>query len=311
MSFECDCQTIQCNILSGVKTDWGDVLKQFENVRKHCPALREILIPEDRWPIYCKKALEPINKAGHQHVLLGAFKHGNLRRITLPVHTYLLDGEKPKALKPNYKKDLIESWMMGTTPLDRHKRVKGFNGKLAELISALWLQDQGWKIKNLEALGGAYDIEAISPTGNNTAIEVKYIGEEDSKFLKDLESMQSHKAVSGRLNHYDGYNYILFRTYEAAKQLKNFSEDRYIFIVISTSTWDFVDIAVNDKWIQHALHFFEFSKWKGSVSESFARQISKYPNIEQEINGVLNQVQTLWVIKEKSWKYNLAQVVQY
>ncbi len=47
---------------------------------------------------------------------------------------------------------------------------------------------------NLEALGGSFDIEAISPQGKSCAIEVKYIGEEDSRFKENLKSLMSGEA---------------------------------------------------------------------------------------------------------------------
>jgi len=130
----------------------------------------------------------------------------------------------------------------------------------------------------LAALGGKFDIEAISPQGIKSAIEVKYIGEEVWQFGANLKSLQSGKAVAGSFSDYSGYNYILFRIYQAAKQFEDFSGDRYVFIVISNLTWGYSEMAIECNWIRHPLHFFEFSKWKGNVPHSFAESINKYLN---------------------------------
>lgn len=311
MQFKCNCQTIKCQLVNGIKTNWSDVLNQFESVRKNCPALREIFVPEDYWPQFREKTLETLNEAGQQYILLSAFKGGNLGKITLPVHSYLLHGEEPKVLTNNYKKDLIDKWKSETTPLKRHKEARGFNGKLAELIAASWIDSGGWKIKNLAALGGAYDIEAISPGEKYSAIEVKYIGEEDWKFEEDLECLKSGEAISGSLPHYDGYNYILFKAYEATKQLYKFEfeGDRYIFIVISDLAWNCLDIAVNDNWFQHPLKFTNLasSKWKYFLSK---QKGGKYPNIEKEIKEVLNQIKEMWIIKDACWEYSLSKIIK-
>jgi hypothetical protein len=305
VQIKCDCQNVKA-----INDSWDNILNHFEAIRKNCPALKEILVPKSEWPIFRKMTPSAYDESGHRSILLGALKWGDLNKITLPVHCYLLDGEKPKdSLRKNYKKELIEKWMSEKTSLKRHQRVREFNGKLAELIASSWIESKGWVINNLEALNGSFDIEAISPQGSSSAIEVKYIGEEDWQFELNLESEQSGKAVSKVFNVYNGYNYILFRTYEAAKQLEKYSGDRYVFIVISNLTWGNLSMAIECDWIRHPLNFYEFSKWKNNVSGRFLKRINKYPNIEKEIKNVLNQIKELWIIKSDAWGYTIGKII--
>ncbi len=307
MQFGCDCQTV-----NGINNSWRNILNQFESIRKNCPALKEILVPESEWPKFRKMAPSAFEESGHRSILLGALKYGYLGKLTLPIHAHLLDGEKPKdSLIKQYKQDLIEKWMLQKTPLKRHQVVRIFNGKLAELISSSWIESHGWNIVNLEALGGSFDIEAISPHGKSCAIEVKYIGEEDWKFEEDLKSLMSSKAVGGGFNDYNGYNYILFRAYEAAKQLSNFKGDRYVFIVISNLAWDFLDMAIEDNWLQqYPSKFTDLAspKWKDFLTKK--KKEGKYQNIEADINKVLNQIKELWIIKCESWEYSLSKIIK-
>jgi hypothetical protein len=305
MQFKCACQTVKA-----INDSWSNIINHFESIRKNCPALKEIFVPESEWPRFRKMSPSAYDKSGHRSILLGALRWGNLGKITLPVHAYLLDGEIPKdSLTKQYRKDLIETWMSEKTPLERHKKVKMFNGKMAELLSSSWIESQGWKIKNLAAWGGSFDIEAISPQEKKAAIEVKWIGEEDWQFEASLKSLMSGESAGGGFNVYDGYNYILFRVYEATKQLSNFKGDRYVFIVISHLTWDFLDIAIKDNWLQQYPSKFTdlaSSKWKDFLSK---QKEKKYPNIEKEINDILYKITELWIIKSESWEYSLSKII--
>ena len=306
MQIKCACQTVVA-----INDSWSSILNHFEGIRKNCTALKEIFVPESEWPIFRKMAPSAYDESGHRSILLGALKCGELNKITLPGHRYLLDGEKPKnSLRKNYREDLIERWMSEETPLQRHRRVKGFNGKLTELITSSWLESKGWKINNLEALGGSFDIEAISPKGKDAAIEVKYIGKEDWQFEATLKSVISKKSVGGGFNIYDGYNYILFRVYEATKQLSSFKGERYVFLVISHLTWGFLDIAIKDNWLQqHPSKFTDLasSRWNDFLLK---QKEKKYPNIEKEINDILNKIKEIWIIKSDAWEYSIDKIIR-
>lgn len=306
MQIKCACQTVAAINDSC----WNCILNHFEDIRKNCAALKEIFVPESEWPVFRKMAPNAYEESDHRSILLGALKYGDLNKITLPVHRYLLDGNKPKSsLRKSYKKELIEKWMLKETPLQRHRRVRGFNGQLAELITSSWLENNGWKIENLEALGGSFDIEAISPQRNISAIEVKYIGVSDWHFELNLKSSQSGEAVAGSWSRHPGYNYLLFRIYEAAKQLEKFSGDRYVFVVISNETWWNFDFSIEDNCFRPPLHFYEFSKWKGNVSDSFKESINEHSNIENHINDTLNQIKELWIIKSDAWEYSIEKII--
>lgn len=308
MQFKCDCQTIRA-----IDGNWNNILNQFESLRRNCPALREILVPDSVWPEFSKMAPSAYDESGHRSILLGALRSGNLKKITLPIHSYLLDGEKPRdKLTNQYKKDLIEKWMSEDTPLERHRKARGYNGKLAELMSCSWIESQGWKIINLAALGGNFDIEAISPQKKKGVIEVKYIGLEDRRFEDILESLKLRKAKCTGLGFYDGYNYILLRAYEATRQLLNLKEDLYVFIVISNLAWDFLDMPVEDNWfLQRPTSFIDSAslRWKEFLSKK--KKEKKYQNIDKEIKTILNRIKELWIIKNENWEYHLSKIIKF
>lgn len=210
---------INCPCQTPISTDKENLIRDFQNLREKCPALREVFVPSDFWPDFQRIAQAPFNEAKHSYKILLALMRGYLGRITLPVHLYLLDGEKPKdGLISNYRTDLTEKWMIEKTPIKRHQKARGHEGKLAELLCSEWLERNSWELNRLAALGGSFDIEGLSPEKVQYSIEVKYIGEEDIQFEKFLGSMKSSKAVVGSKNIYDAYNYFLFRIYEASSK---------------------------------------------------------------------------------------------
>lgn len=136
------------------------------------------MVPDDIWPDFERIVQAGFDKARHWPITLKALHHGYIGRITTPLHRYLIDGNKVVSqLTPQYRKDLTEKWISEKTYLERHKKSRIFQGKLAELLAATWIENQRWTIGGLEALGAEFDIEAKSPDNLLSSIEVKYIGQ--------------------------------------------------------------------------------------------------------------------------------------
>lgn len=54
-----------------------------------CPALREVLVPDDIWADYRRISDEDLDDARHHQILLGALSNGYLSKLTLPIHRYM------------------------------------------------------------------------------------------------------------------------------------------------------------------------------------------------------------------------------
>ncbi len=302
-NLNCPCQTASL-------VNRGTLLQEFETLRALCPALREVLVPEEFWLPFREKVLKPTRGARHQFILLGGFENRFLKRITSPIHYYLLDRNKPKStLTKQYQKDLIESWMLEETPIERHRKARIFQGRLAELRSAAWLEEKKWAISGLEALGGLFDIEATSPEGIKFAIEVKFIGQEDDKFEEIQESLSSGDGVCGGFfNLYDGYNFLLFKVFEAAKQLSSSTKSRLALIVISNMTWSFLEMQIKDAWMRNRpLKFFDVEasqEWKRFLSRKKMEQ--RFVDIENELDSKVGYLHEVWFVNEGNFlEYSL------
>jgi hypothetical protein len=331
---------LDCPCLSASPIEKQYLLKEFESIREKCPALREILIPDNVWPKFREMATNS-NEAKHYPILLLALQCGYLKKITSPVHKYLLEnGKTKKQFKKEYRKDLIEKWMIPkdeSKPKDemkRHQESRGYLGKLIELQIAEWLEDQGWKVDNLEALCGELDIEASSPEGIEYAFEIKSIGQEDDKFLAVVESAipahrfkslikrlykdreEDHikrlveKCKSRTFDPYSGSNFVLFRAYEAAKQLKQSPKQRIAIIVISNMSWSFLQIPINEDWMNwHSPCFLESCfQWQ----DFFEQNKERYPEIETDLKEAITSLTELWiVIQGNNFEYSLNRKINF
>lgn len=278
-------------------------MQSFEAIRSRCAALREILVPDSIWPVFRQKATEPYDQAFHHYIVLGALRDGFLARITFPIHRFLLDTDKPKrSLTRQYKEDLVEKWMLESVPLERHRKARMFVGKLTELLMAAWLEEQGWSIDALEALGGTFDIEATSPDKISCAIEVKYIGQCDADFEDIVRKFSLGSPAGGTFEPYEPFNYLLFRIYEAAKQLLNSNTRRLVAIVISQIAWSFFELQIKQGWLQkRPLPFSQNVSSDGAAFLAKEKAKGKFSNIERDLDSVIDSLNELWIVVEQNY----------
>lgn len=288
------------------RDDLDSILTRFEAVRTNCSALHEILIPDSYWSNFQKAALASCDEACHQHILLLAFTRGFLRKITSPIHRYMIEIDKAKIrLNKNYITDLRESWMQQCSALKRHQRARTYLGKLTELQVAEWLQEQGWKISNLEAWGGNCDVEGVSPRNVECMFEVKAIGPEDNDFLRVVDSLQGRNSAD-IISPYTASNYILFRAYEASKKLCMSTKVPIACLVVAEETWYRFDIPLQKNWMRwESPRFFEEDVgWQKAIQ----RNKWSYPGSDalQRLFSGLN----IWIVKRNAdFQYSLHQTV--
>jgi hypothetical protein len=309
-------ENVRCPCQTASFAGEGTLLQEFASLRELCSALKEILVPEESWLSFCEEALKSTDAARHCFILLDAFENGFLERITSPIHRYLLEQNRPKTtLTKQYRKDLTESWMLEKSPLERHQKARIFQGRLAELRCAAWLEERKWAITGLEALGGEFDIAATSPKGIECAIEVKFIGQEDDKFEEIWESISSGDGVCGGFfNLYAGYNFLLFKVFEAANQLSTSTRRRLALIVISNMTWSFLKMQIKDTWMRdRPLRFFDVEaspEWNRFLSCKKTER--RFANIEKELNSKVGSLQEVWFVNEGNFlEYSLETKLEF
>ena len=141
---------------------------------------------------------------------------------------------------------------------------------------------------------------------------MKYIGQEDKKFQEFEKSCLTHKAVAGTIPIYDGFNYLLFRIFEAACQLQKHTDNILVFIVYSHQSWIFNDMPVIDNWIEH--NPIEFVKeasdnWSNFLAKK--KREKRYRNIESLLEKYIKNLDEIWIIQQESnLDYSLEKIVK-
>lgn len=220
-------------------------------------------------------------------------------------------------VRKQYLKDLRERWMYysDSDPMKRHQKFRSFFGKVVELQFAEWLESQGWTVSKLEALREGPDIEAKTIDGRFTSFEVKFIGQEEYDFEKLLESIKKEQEEGdggGSTSSYVAANYLLFRAYEAAKQLQKTTYDRIAVLVISEDdhTWStrFKDLIKNN-WIdwKNPTFFSGDDKWE----EFLTGQKTRYPNLKDDLKTALGSLNAVWIVGHSNHQFKLKIEISY
>ena len=288
MVINCDCISAQTSV------ERSHDFCAFEELRRNCTALRNVLIPEEYWASYKNFCLANRDEAQHQPVLWLAYRRGYLAKFTGPVHNFIIEG-KPRSntVTNQYYKDLAERWYMKKDFFERYKISRMFQGRLAELRFAMWLHQTGWKIVCLEAYGGMFDVEAQSPEGAQTVFEVKYFAKEESRFRLGVEALDNDVS-SGWVSLYSQIDYLLCRTYEAAQQLKGADQARVAALVLAD--YSTVKLQLEYGWI----------RWDGpslyrrdqDIEQFLVKFSRKYPKFEEQMDSWFRSLNQIWILED-------------
>lgn len=289
MAITCACQTVD-------EVDHAVALETLATIRDECPVLSDIILPNSVWPWFEEWHRRPDEVAWHCSVTLLALQRQCLNRVTSPIHRFLFDGNTVlPTVSQNYTADLRERWVRYADPTERHQKSRMFRGRVVELQYASWLEDNGHRINALEALGGSSDIVTVSPDGAETAVEVKFIGVEDGDFITLLEAIAVGPTASV-VSPYAPLNYLLFRAYEAAKQLGKAAGRRIVTVIIDGVGWDRFQMQLEDGWIDWAKpHFMgEDAAWATFLDG----QKTRYPGLPDDLAAVLHSVDAVWILTQ-------------
>ncbi|TDJ52321.1 MAG: hypothetical protein E2O43_04465 [Nitrospina sp.] len=225
----------------------------------------------------------------HRSIVLLGLERGYLGKITSPIHKFILNNS---LTTQDYKSSLNETWLFAEEGLERNKIFKIFIGKLSELCYANYLEDNGYKIKNLEAWGGPFDISA-SKKGKTFDFEAKFIGLSDDNFANIVDELAGNpKGYSWDAN--EANDYLLLRIYESAKQLEGSGASKKFSVMIIDKMTDFkFKIKKQDDWLK------PFNKprfrFYNDTNPFFQEQIKKYPDIMDDLESTLSTLSSIQI----------------
>jgi hypothetical protein len=278
-------------------------IKDFSEMRDKCPALREVLLPDSIWQQFRDWHSRPDDVAAHCSIVLLAFRRGYLGRVTAPIHRYIVSsaGVLP-GVRKQYVKDLRERWMLHGDPIKRNRLARIFRGRLVELQFAVWLESQSHKVVGLETTREGPDIETVSSDGIANTFEVKFIGVEDADFTSFLQSIAGLQA-GGSVSPYTAMNYLLFRAYEAARQLRAVTGTKTVVVVIDDTTWCRFAMQLTGHWINWANpQFFsgEFVSQEDDWNAFFTEQRKHHPYLPNDLAPALQEIHSVKIFRQTS-----------
>ena len=193
-----------------------------------------------------------------------------------------------------YVTDLRETWMLDPDPGTRNRLCRTFRGRVIELQVAARLEDCGHVIVGMEATRQGPDIETISFAGP-TAFEVKFFGQADEDYLVLLHAMQNGPS-GGPVSLPGPINYLLFRVYEAARQLRRTTDQKKTaIVVIDEMGWHRFNMQLKHNWIDWASPQFlgHRSEWEGLLS------LQKQPSgLPSNLGATIHELNSLQIFRQ-------------
>lgn len=287
MMLECECTRKRI-------PDRSTALRDFEVVRQKCSALQQVMIPDEIWPKYFSFCNSQKDEALHCPIGFLAYCRGLLGNFTAPIHRFLLEGLPPeRQVTRQYQMDLVENWILQGNYKSRYEKSRILQGRWGELCFALWLEQAGWRIKDLEAYGGPFDVEAVSSEGTKSAFEVKYLGKEE--FLFELSvTANLHGGVAGSSGSvYPPLDYLLYRLYVAGRKLHGY-RGRKIAVAILTDYEQYFETPLEESWIDWGRpQFTHHAKDIPFLAEKFVDK----PRLEEDVQRYIVSIDEIWIFQ--------------
>lgn len=288
MVLECECNRKRI-------PDRSMVLRDFELVRQKCSALHQVVIPDNIWPKYFSFCNSEKDEALHCPIAFLAYSRGFLGNFTAPIHRFLLEGPPPeRKVTKQYQKDLLEDWFLQSNYKSRFEKSRIFQGRWGELCFALWLDQAGWRIENIEAYGGPFDVEAISSMGTKCAFEVKYLGNEECLFELRVTANLRGGVAGKSMPVYPPLDYLLFRLYEASKKLDGYSGHK-IVVAILTDYTEYFEIPLEESWIDWSRP--EFFRRGQDIEPFLSDKFAINPQLEKDVQRYITSIDEIWIFR--------------
>ncbi|MEZ5861355.1 MAG: hypothetical protein R3D28_20650 [Geminicoccaceae bacterium] len=244
----------------------------------------------------------------HKPILFLAFKRNYLSRFTRLAHEWFFDkNDKLHLIVPQYKKDLIEKWMLEGDYKNRFKNGRIYKSRWAELFFAKWLLDHSWKIVELEATGGQSDVIALSKDRIMTTFEVKNIGMSPYDFDVITEMLQSPIGVSIDAYDDDSYaDYLIYRIYQGAKQIRNRPGKKVVVVILEDYQFHYKNILKENRIKWNSPKFFNKTE---DMQELLRYEYEKSPNFDESLVETIKSVHEIWIFEMNYYYLHLRHIL--
>jgi hypothetical protein len=282
-------QACVCSSYS-LPSGFEEQITAFYQLRNSCPALK-LTIPDQILERHIAFTNSPLDANNHCSIPFLAYRHGYLEDFTKSLHKFSFDKE----ISAQYRRDLQETWVLEPDETLRFKKTRNYLSRLAELDFARWLELEQWEISNLEIYGGSYDVQAFDNNQRATSFEVKFLAQRELVFELIRDSFTSPTVA--RLGVYSPIDYLLFRLYEAAQQLKNSPSYRVAVAIVSDYQLSF-KIPLSEGWINWSNA--QFLKRDSEIFTFLDKEYTKNPNLDADLITTIQELDEIWILQHRN-----------
>ncbi len=274
--------------------DEPEQVQAFYDLRINCPALK-LMIPDQIVEDHRRFTAADPDKAHHASIPFLAYRRGHLGKLTECMHRFAISGnELRRDVTEQYKSDLRETWVLKAEEILRYRAARLFESRVAELQFAQWIESQRWTISNLELYGGQFDVEGIDPNGEETSFEIKFLAQREVLFECNMASFVRPQAAS--LGVYSPVDYLLFRLYEAARQLVDTPKHRIAVAVITDYEISY-EIPLSEGWIDWGNPV--FLRRDPEIQGFLDGQYRGNPNLDVDVKAAIVDINEIWILRFK------------
>lgn len=288
-------QLCSCSVRA-IPSQFDKQVAAFYRLRDTCPVLR-LTIPDELVKKHSNFTNSKPDTAHHCSVPFLAYRRGCLSDFTNSLHRFAFDGMKLRTeVTAQYISDLRETWVFEVDEIARFRKFRNYLSRFAEIDFARWLETQQWRISNLEMYGGQIDIEGLDNDQIATAFEVKFLAQREVLFELNRASFVS--LTTGRPGVYSPIDYLLFRLYEAARQLQNARTNRIAVAVVEDYNVSY-KIPLSEGWIDWKNP--SFLERDSEIQEFLSIQYEKNPNLDADLKTFVTGLSEIWILRYKDF----------
>lgn len=284
-------QTCVCSSYS-LPLVFEEQITAFYQLCSSCPALN-LTIPDRilEQHVTFTKSLPDTNN--NRSIPFLAYQRGSLSDFTQSLHKFAFDKE----ISAQYRSDLQETWVLESDETLSFKKLRNYRSRLAELDFAKWLESEQWIISNLEIYGGLFDVQACDAHQRATSFEIKYLAQREVVFELIRDSFANSTAVAS-LGAYSPIDYLLFRLYEAAQQLKNSTMYRVAVAIVSDYQLSYQN-PLSEGWIDWNNP--QFLKRDSEILPFLEKQYTRNPNLDADLISTIQELDEIWILQYKNY----------
>lgn len=268
-----------------LQSEFEKQIDGFYQLRKSCPAL-QLTISDKILEQHIAFTKSPPDASHHSSVPFLAYRRGLLGDFTKSLHRFVIGKE----ITNQYKSDLQETWVLESDEISRFNKFRNYQSRLAELDFAKWLEAEKWEISNLEAYGGLFDVEANSSTQEVVNFEVKFLAQREIVF--ELIRNSFTNPTVARLGVYSPVDYLLFRLYEAAQQLKDSTAHSIAVAIVEDYQLSFKTILSEIDWNNP-----QFLKRDSEISAFLEEKYKENSNLNADLITAIKSLDEIWILR--------------